>query len=34
MLKFFFDGTFVIPNPQVPSDDGLSALNPIPVAAR
>lgn len=24
MLKFFFDGTFVIPNPQVPSDDGLS----------
>jgi hypothetical protein len=24
MLKFFFDGTFVIPNPVVPSDDGLS----------
>jgi hypothetical protein len=24
MLKFFFDGTFVIPNPLVPSDDGLS----------
>ncbi|MGA7869587.1 MAG: vanadium-dependent haloperoxidase [Candidatus Binatus sp.] len=24
ILKFFFDGTFVIPNPQVPSDDGLS----------
>ena len=26
MLKFFFDGTFVIPDPQVPSDDGLSLL--------
>jgi hypothetical protein len=24
MLKFFFDGTFVIPNPLLPSDDGLS----------
>ena len=23
-LKFFFDGSFVIPNPVVPSDDGLS----------
>jgi hypothetical protein len=27
VLKFFFDGTFVIPNPQVPSDDGLSLLS-------
>ena len=27
VLKFFFDGTFVIPNPVVPTDDGLS-LNP------
>ena len=26
VLKFFFDGTFVIPNPQVPSNDGLSLL--------
>jgi hypothetical protein len=26
VLKFFFDGTFVIPNPVVPSDDGLSLL--------
>ena len=26
VLKFFFDGSFVIPNPQVPSSDG-SALN-------
>jgi hypothetical protein len=25
-LKFFFDGSFVIPNPVVPSDDGLSLL--------
>ncbi len=24
VLKFFFDGSFVIPNPQVPSSDGLS----------
>lgn len=24
MLKFFFDGTYVIPNPVVPSSDGLS----------
>jgi hypothetical protein len=24
VLKFFFDGTFVIPNPMVPSSDGLS----------
>ena len=24
ILKFFFDGNFVIPNPLVPSDDGLS----------
>jgi hypothetical protein len=24
VLKFFFDGTFVIPNPSVPADDGLS----------
>jgi hypothetical protein len=24
VLKFFFDGRFVIPNPQVPSSDGLS----------
>jgi hypothetical protein len=24
VLKFFFDGTFVIPNPVVPADDGLS----------
>ncbi len=27
ILKFFYDGNFVIPNPVVPSDDGLS-LNP------
>jgi hypothetical protein len=26
ILKFFFDGTFVIPSPVVPSDDGLSLL--------
>ncbi len=26
ILKFFFDGNFVIPNPVVPSDDGLSLL--------
>ena len=25
-LKFFFDGAFVIPNPVVPSDDGLALL--------
>jgi hypothetical protein len=24
VLKFFFDGSYVIPNPQVPSSDGLS----------
>ena len=24
ILKFFFDGNFVIPNPSVPTDDGLS----------
>jgi len=23
-LKFFYDGSYVIPNPMVPSDDGLS----------
>ncbi|HEY6299138.1 MAG TPA: vanadium-dependent haloperoxidase [Candidatus Binatus sp.] len=27
VLKFFFDGSFVIPNPKVPSDDGLSLLD-------
>ena len=27
VLKFFFDGTFVIPDPLVPSDDGLSLLD-------
>ena len=27
MLKYFFDGNFVVPNPQVPSSDG-TALNP------
>ncbi len=27
VLKFFFDGSFVIPNPLVPSDDGLSLLD-------
>ena len=27
VLKFFFDGSFVIPNPVIPSDDGLT-LNP------
>lgn len=27
VLKFFFDGTFVIPNPLVPSNDGLSLLD-------
>jgi hypothetical protein len=27
VLKFFFDGNFVIPNPMVPSNDGLSLLN-------
>ncbi len=26
MLKFFFDGTFVIPNPVVASDDGISLI--------
>ncbi len=26
ILKFFYDGNFVIPNPVVPSDDGLSLL--------
>ena len=26
VLKFFFDGKFVIPDPLVPSDDGLSLL--------
>ncbi len=26
VLKFFFDGNFVLPNPVVPSDDGLSLL--------
>jgi hypothetical protein len=26
VLKFFFDGNFVIPDPMVPSDDGLSLL--------
>jgi len=26
ILKFFFDGTFVIPDPVVPTDDGLSLL--------
>ena len=27
VLKFFFDGSFVIPNPLVPSNDGLSLLS-------
>jgi len=27
VLKFFFDGKFVIPDPKVPSDDGLSLLD-------
>jgi hypothetical protein len=26
LLKFFFDGTFVIPNPLMPANDGLSLL--------
>jgi len=26
LLKFFFDGTFVIPNPLVPTNDGLSLV--------
>ena len=26
ILKFFFDGSYVIPNPLVPSDDGLSLV--------
>jgi hypothetical protein len=26
VLKFFFDGNFVIPNPAVPTDDGLSLV--------
>lgn len=26
VLKFFFDGNFVIPNPVVPTDDGLSVV--------
>jgi len=26
VLKFFFDGTFVIPNPMVPTSDGLSLV--------
>ncbi|HEY4978718.1 MAG TPA: vanadium-dependent haloperoxidase [Candidatus Acidoferrum sp.] len=27
ILKFFFDGNFVIPNPVVPTDDGLSLVS-------
>jgi hypothetical protein len=27
VLKFFFDGNFVIPNPVVPTDDGLSLVS-------
>jgi hypothetical protein len=27
VLKFFFDGNFVIPNPKVPASDGLSLLS-------
>ena len=27
VIKFFFDGRFVIPNPKVPSSDGLSLLD-------
>jgi hypothetical protein len=27
ILKFFFDGSFVIPDPQMPSNDGLSLQN-------
>jgi hypothetical protein len=27
ILKFFFDGNFVIPNPVVPADDGLSLVS-------
>jgi hypothetical protein len=27
VLKFFFNGNFVIPNPKIPSDDGLSLLD-------
>jgi hypothetical protein len=27
VLKFFFDGNFIIPNPLVPSNDGLSLLD-------
>jgi hypothetical protein len=27
VLKFFFDGNFVIPNPKVPTSDGLSLLD-------
>jgi hypothetical protein len=26
VLKFFFDGDFVVPNPMVPANDGLSLL--------
>jgi hypothetical protein len=26
MLKFFFDGSYIIPNPLVPTDDGLSLV--------
>ena len=26
ILKFFYDGNYVIPNPQVPTDDGLSLV--------
>jgi hypothetical protein len=26
VLKFFYDGTFLIPNPMVPTDDGLSLV--------
>ena len=33
VLKFFFDGSFVIPNPQVPSSDG-TALWTIPAQTR
>ena len=27
LLKFFFDGNYVIPNPLVPTDDGLSLVS-------
>jgi hypothetical protein len=35
LLKFFFDGNYVIPNPLVPTNDGLrSCLIPVPMPGK